>query len=239
MALSGFDKQQRTEKSRLLGAVKLFAWFAVLVSVALFSYQYAIERVKAREATLDDANREMAKKYADLDTAANRLRLSLRDAQTHARELEDRLAKEVPAGERGRLFRVMNERLDAGVPIGRVEFLLSNARSPTNCQPLEGRKVPVGLRGRVAARPVVIASGILTLKAEGDPTRDRAGNAENGFDASKPASIHISGGGREWVVSGVPPLSQSIVVEGKEYHLAFTAGGKTNLELSAEVCDFP
>jgi len=265
MALGNFDNKERSGRRALIGVLKIVVQLVVLVSVALFSYQYAIERIKAREATLDEANRDMAKKTADLELTSGRLRVSLREAAARTRELEDRLAKEVPAGDRGRLFRQMNERLDAGVSIGRMEFLLANARPPANCQAVDGRKINVGIRGRVAARPATFAGGVVSIRAEGDPIRDRAGNPENTFDPTKPVTIHIAAGGREWTVSGVarpatvaPPatttgprpqasvpspgdsqLTQSVVAEGKEYHLTFALGAKSGLELSAEVCDFP
>jgi len=203
MALGNFDNHERSGKRALIGVLKIVVQIVVLVSASLFSYQYAIERIKAREATLDEVNRDMVKKTTDLETTVGRLRVSLREAAARARELEDRLTKEVPTGERGRLFRQMNERLDAGVSVGRMEFLLTNARPPANCQAIEGRRINVGIRGRVTARPTVFAGGVVTVRAEGDPVRDRAGNAENTFDPTKPVTIHIVAGGREWSVTGV------------------------------------
>lgn len=257
MALGNFDSHERSGKRTLIGALKLVLQLAVLVSASLFSYQYAIERIKAREITLDEANRDMVKRTTDLESTANRLRVGLREAAARTRELEERLAKEVPTGDRGRLFRVMNERLDAGVPVGRMEFLLTNARSPANCQALESRRINVGLRGRVTARATQLAGGGVGVRAEGEPVRDRAGNPENSFDPTKPVTVHIAAGGREWNVSGVPRpaptsppagqpappapprLTQSVVGEGKEYHLTFALGAKSGLEISGEVCDFP
>jgi hypothetical protein len=249
MSLGQYDFDERERRLAWLRILKIVVYVVVVISVGLFSYQYAIERVKGRESKRDQDLQALTQQNAELQVVAQQYLQASRTAEGHARTVEERLGKELPSGDRAKLLKLVDERLAAGIQADRLALLIRNARAPTNCAVGETRHLvaATSARLRTSSRAMGFANGALTLTAEGEPVRDRKGNAEGWYDPAQPVTVKIApnakeptaAGVQEQTVSGVLPLNQTVIVGNHEYHFAFKVGTKSYIDVAVETCDFP
>lgn len=241
MALGRYDYEDRYRRRFWLAVIKTVLLVVFVISVGLFSYQFAIERGKAHDAKRDEAIQSLSRQITELQVIAAQFQQAARNAEARVKELDGRIAAEVPTGERARLLQLLSERMDAGVSADRLAFMIGRARMPTNCAgPETKRFIVASPHNRAPARGTTFDGGTITVSAEGEAARDRNGGAEGWFDTARPVSIKIAvSGDKETVVSGMLPLRQAVIAGNKEVRLTFNAGSRSYIEAAAETCDFP
>lgn len=240
MAFGRFDYELNPRRRMWVGILKWTAGFVAFSSVALFSYQFAIERMKTREVKREKEVQVLGQQIAELQTGLAQSQQTARQAESRIHELEARLAKDVPTGNRARLLQFVDERLAAGVTFDRLALVLAHTRMPTNCANTDTKRLTVsGPHMRTSGRVTSFANGNINITAEGETLRERAG--ETSFDPARPVTIKIAfnSGTKEAAVVGILPLKHSLVLNNKELRFTFTAGSRSTIEAAVESCEFP
>lgn len=162
--------------------------------------------------------------------------------QASAMVFEKRLSdaqKEIPSGPVADLLTRVQEKLDAGVEIERLQFLVNAAATTTPCSGLPASKrflVQTQLFAG-ANDSVSYAEGTITVTARGESAVSFDGNAEAWFDPAKPIDLVLTLiGGKASETSGKLPVHTSVVVDDREYRFTATAGPQGFVQVTGERC---
>jgi len=243
MSFGLYDRERRRRRRALLAIGKALLYLGVVAAAGLFSYQFAMERVKGSDAQLRAEIDRLSEENAQLATAVRQLQALAREAETRAQEIERRYARDVPRGDHARLLQSVRERLADGVSADRIAFVLANADEPSDCAEPDTRRfvvlTPIAQAGPNNA--VRFGDGALTVSAQGEPARARDGSPEAWFDPTQPVSIRFTplGGRNETTAAGVLPISHSLVVNDSEWRFAVHAGARSFVEVTATRCGYP
>jgi hypothetical protein len=134
----------------------------------------------------------------------------------------------------------VKEKLDAGVDIERLQFLVDAATNTPRCseQPASKRFMVQTLLFAGANDSVVFADGTITVTARGESAVDADGKAEAWFDPAQPIKLILTLiGGKVSEVSGKLPLHTSVVVGDHEHRFTATAGPQGFVQVTGERCE--
>lgn len=240
----GFHDRERRRRRRALAAVAKLALYAGVVGAAgLFSYQFAVERMKGADAQLRADVARLEEENRQLATAVQQLQAIARSAETRAQEVERRYAQDVPRGDHARMLQLVRERMNDGVSADRLAFVLQNAQQPRDCEEPETRRFVVltPIAQPNANTAVRFGNGALTVTASGESARARDGSPEAWFDPAQAVTVRFTplGGRNEATASGTLPISRSLVVNNAEWRFSVHAGPRSFVEVTAVRCRYP
>ncbi len=241
MGFGSYDYDSRYRRRFWSGLLKLLFMVGFVLTASLFSYQMGIEQFQGRDRGLREEVEALSRQKAELELLAGQMNSAARAAESRVAELESRLAREVPSGDRALLLDLVAERLAAGVDPKRLAFVIDKTENPRNCENPENKRFVLATPlMKTGVRGVGFANGTITVTGEGVSARNSSGNPESWFDPALPVNIKITAiGGRESVVSGVLPLHHSEVAENTEYRFTFAPGARSFVDVTADRCPFP
>lgn len=241
MALGRYDYERRYRRKIWSGFVKVAAAVGVVLTASLFSYQMGVEQLKGRDAALREEVSALSMRNAELELLAQQMKTAARTAESHAREMEARLAREVPTGERARILELAAKRLAAGVQADRLAFVIEHAENPRNCKGPESKRFVVAtplLKSGV--RGATFAGGTVSVTGEGVSARNAQRDPESWYDPGQPVTLRVTlMGGKSETVEGVLPLHHNMVSEGTEHRFVFAAGARSYIDVTMDRCPFP
>ena len=178
------------------------------------------------------ANVARAQAEQQLADAANKVKAEL--ATISAR---------VPQGDLATLQDLMRARLEEGVPVERLRFLVEQARKERRCNPgTEKRRFSPRLPTEVSPlQTVSFLDNKITISGTGVAAADKNGVLQSWFDPLQPVEIRVLriGGGIE-MIKGTLPTGHSIVADGREYRFGFASSDRRGvIEVSMEDCAYP
>jgi hypothetical protein len=149
-----------------------------------------------------------------------------------------------PSPELSRLMSLAAERLRAGVPASRLEFVIAQATIEPVCErEIESRRVVVhtpGSTGAIASASFFGNRVIVT--GEGTAVRSADGTPSQAFDTAQPVTLRfLEIGGEVATAAGTLPLAHALAVEGTELRFAVRANERSRgeIEVSAQRCQLP
>jgi hypothetical protein len=233
-------RRTRTARRATLGAVAV----ACLIVAVLGAYRVGrsqaeieIARLAADLAAQRELHRLTTLQLAEVEQQAEAA------VARHARLVREQKRRE-PSAELRRLAALADERLRAGVPSARLEFVLAQATSEPVCaREVESRRVAIrtpASTGPIAAatffdnRVIVTGEGMALRAADGAPGSD--------FDPAQPVTLRfLEIGGETATATGPLPLAQALVVEGEELRFAARLSEREPglIEISAQRCQLP
>ncbi len=243
MSLGLHETRQRRQRRFRWTMTKWVVALGAIATAGVFAYRtgtgLAERKVTAlaREiVTLSDKAAELQRQNTDL--RANEILLDgrLRDAQA-------RYDRDVPAGRMAALLGQMQAKLDKGVKLARLEFLVASADNPRECEAVPATKrflVQTPLYSG-ANDSVSYAKGTITVTAQGESALSDAGQAEAWYDPAKPVTARFTAiGGRVSGESGTLPLHATVVHSGYEYRFTVVAAGTRGfVQVTGDRCKYP
>jgi len=149
----------------------------------------------------------------------------------------------VPQGVLENLVTLLAERLQAGVPAERLEFVVARASIERVCKSqIESRRLEIRTPvGTDVDNRTSLAGERITVSGEGQPARDEAGVAQAWFDPAKPVVLRfLTIDGDVERVENQLPLTHALVFDDKEYRfLAAPADRRGFVDLAVQECDYP
>ena len=243
MSLGLHETRQRRQRRFRWTITKWVLTLGLILAAGVFAYRTGTSLAErkvtnlAREiVTLND--KAAALQQQNMDLRANEILLEgrLRDAQV-------RYDKNVPAGRMAALLGQLKAKLDKGVELVRLEFLIASADNPRDCQSVPATKrflVQTPLY-RGANDTVSYAQGTITVTAQGEPAVSETGQAEAWYDPAKPVTARFTAiGGRVIGESGTLPIHATVVHGDYEYRFTVIAAGTRGfVQVTGDRCNYP
>ena len=237
--------ETRTRRKRRIRwvAAKWLMALALIVAAGVFAYQTG-SGLAEREV------RNLSREIADLTAKAEELQAQNTDLQANVILIERRLDeaqarydKDVPTGRMAGLLERLETKLEAGVTVDRLQFLIDSADNPRDCaaEPATKRFLVQTPLYKGANDSVRFANGALTVTAQGETAVNDAGQVEAWYDTAKPVTVRFTQiGGKVTEAEGKLPLHASVVFGGNEYRFtAVAAGTRGFIQVSGDRCKYP
>lgn len=235
MTLGLYETRLRRGRRFRWAVVRWVLAVAAVVGAGAFAYEIGSSR---EQHLLTDLHAQID----DLSVQLSALRQQNTDLQAGVMVVEEHLrdAKmEIPSGPVADLLDRVREKLDAGVEIQRLQFLINAAANTPRCseQPVSKRFMVQTLLFAGANDSVAFADGTITVTARGESVVNAEGKAEAWFDAAKPIELILTMiGGRVIEVSGKLPLHTSVIVGDREHRFTAAAGPQGFVQITAKRC---
>lgn len=235
-----YEKRKRERRWAILRALLLLGAFAVAAWLA-----YGAGR-QVGQAQVDVLQQQLEDNRAQLESlqAENgQLAAAASSARESEEEWRGRYERDVPTGELAELLRQARSRLEEGVELSRLSFVIAAVEPERDCrgEPVTRRflvRTPLHRGGNDAA---TFADGLFTVTASGPAAVNADGNPEAWFDSAAVLRINVTRvGGEASEFEGELPLHFSVVHDGSE-HLFTAQPGESRgfLAVTHDLCAFP
>ncbi len=235
MSLGLYETRSRRQRRIRWAVVRWVLAGAAVAGAAAFAYEVGSSQ-EQHQLT------ELRAHAEDLSAQLGALRQQNTELQAGLMVVEERLRdaqKEIPSGPVADLLDRVQAKLDAGVEIERLQFLVNAAANTSRCseQPVGKRFMVQTLLFAGANDSVAFADGTITVTARGDSAVSADGKVEAWFDPAKPIKLILTLiGGRVAEVSGKLPLHTSVVVGEREHRFSASAGAQGFVQVTGERC---
>ena len=223
--------------------VKWTIALGVILVAGIFAYQTGsslaqldLTRARREVVELTGQVEELRARNTDLRAKLILIERRLADAQA-------RYEKDVPRGRMATLLQKFQDKLDAGVKLDRLEFLVESAQNPRECdaKPVTKRFLVQTPLYRGANDSVGFSGNAVTVTALGETATSAGGQVEAWFDPAKPVTLRLTGlGGETTEKRGKLPLYASTVIGDYEYrYTVIAAGTRGFVQVTGERCRYP
>ena len=185
---------------------------------------------------------ELTDENATLRTQMAGLEAAVRTAQEESAQWHRRYQQEVPTETEQAILDLVRQRKDEGVSLGRLAFVVSEAKEQQACvtDPATRRFVVRTPIYNGANDSVSFADNTIVVTAAGASAINDAGAPEAWFDPAQEVVArftHISGATSE--SRGTLPLQHAMVVDDVEYRFGLVAGDRSFINVTADACQYP
>ncbi len=239
--MSLYDSEQRYRRRFWGGVIRFVVFAGLVVTAAIVSYQVGIEDLESRVRGYQQEIYELEARQNELEQETANLRVAAERAKLAVEEWERRYATDVPKGDRLSLLEMVVERLDAGVSVERLAFLIQAAEEARDCRPVESKRFLVKTPLHSGANTVVsFASDAIVVTGTGASAKTSDGLPQAWFDPLEPVTVQITPiDGRTVELVGTLPLQGSVVQGGLEHRFQLRAGATGFIQVAAESCAYP
>jgi hypothetical protein len=244
MSLGMADRQARARRQMLWGVAKWTVALAMIGLGGLFAYMTG---TSVGDINAQRKNEEIARLTAQaqaLQTANAALKATATQAQTQAQQWEQRYKAEVPTGDHKLLLDLATRKLNEGVDMARLTFLINAATNARVCdtEPESKRlrvKTPVGKAGKETS--AAFADRKITVTADGVPAVNEKGEKQSSFDPAQPITVQFAPlDGQIVVATGVVPLRHQMVMGDSEFRFSIDIDDRKGFAVvTSERCNFP
>jgi hypothetical protein len=244
MSLGLADRQARARRRLFWGLAK---WTVALAMIGLaggFAYKTGTSLAEIDVQRKSEQIAELTDRAGALQTENTALKATASQAQAQARDWEQRYKAEAPTGDRKVLLDLATRKLDEGVAMTRLTFLINAASNARTCdtEPESKRlrvKTPIGKAGKETS--AAFADRKITVTADGVPAVNEKGEKESWFDPAQPVTIQFTPlNGRTVAATGVVPLQHQMVLGDSEFHFTIDIDERKGFAVvTSERCNFP
>ena len=238
MTLGLYETRSRRRRRIRWATVRWVLALGAVVGAAAFAYEVGSSQEEHQL-------RELRAQIDELSARQGALQQRNTELQANVMVVEERLRdaeKMLPTGAVADLLVQVREKLDAGVDIARLRFLINAAANTPVCpeRPVTKRFMVQTLLFAGSNDFVSFADNTITITARGESSTNAQGKAEAWFDPAQPIKLVFTQiGGKVSEVSGKLPLHTSIVIGEDEYRFAATAGEQGFIQVTGERCRLP
>src|SRR5919109_1856849 len=185
MSLGLADRQARARRQLLWGLAKWTVALAMIALGGIFVYMTGASVAKIDVQRKGEQIAELTNRANGLQTENTALKATATQAQAQARDWEQRYKAEVPTGDRKVLLDLATRKLNEGVDMARLTFLINAAANARVCdtepesKPLRV-KTPIGKAGKETS--AAFADRKITVTADGVPAGKQKGEKEAWVD---------------------------------------------------------
>lgn len=244
MSLGLGDRQVRARRRLLWGLAKWTAALAMIGLAGLFVYQTGTSLAEIDVQRKSDQIAELTNQATGLQAENTALKATASQAQARAREWEQRYQAEVPTGDRKLLLDLATRKLEDGVDVARLTFLINAASTARVCDTEPESKrlrvtTPIGKVGKDAS--AAFADRTITVTADGVPAVNEKGEKESWFDPAQPITVQFTPpNGQTIAATGIVPLQHQMVTGDSEFHFSIDIDERKGFALvTSERCNFP
>lgn len=236
-----YDYERRYRRRYWMGLIKFVLFVVFVLFIALFAYQVGFEQFKDKHRELGENLEAVTEQKGQLEAVVQRLKEVAIDAKARAEELEERLERETPQGERKRLLELITERLISGVNPERLAFVIAHSSDERACSEQSNKRFVLTTPIYEPPTPYVsFENGAVTVTGEGESARNAAGRPEAWFDPQGTVRLRIRVHGAETrEVEGILPMTESVVIGDTEHRFTIAPGPRSFVQVTYDRCAFP
>lgn len=239
----GLQESRNRRRRRVRWAIaKWVIGLGAIVGAGVFAYDTGTTLAQREVAKLHKEITELSRRVAELEQQNTGLEADVILAKRKLEEAQRRYKADVPTGELAALLGRVRDKLNGGVELARLRFLVDSAQNKRECdsQATTKRFIVQTPLTTGANDSVSFADKRVTITALGEPSRNDAGKLEAWFDPAQPITLHFTLiGGRTTVAKGKLPLHASMVLDDSEYRYTATAGPRGFVQLTGDRCTYP
>lgn len=243
MSLGLRDPYERRRRQRRWMMIRSLILVALVGGALWIAYGAGRQVGQAQIDALQHQLEESRVTQEALQVENGRLAAAASAAQKAEAEWRRRYENDVPRGELADLLKQAKQRLEEGVELSRLSFVISAVERERDCrgEPVTRRflvRTPLHRGGNDAAS---FADGLFTVTASGPTAVNADGNPEAWFDPSATLRLTVTKlGGEVSQFEGQLPLHFSIVHDGSEHLFAAQQGENRGfLRVTHDLCAFP
>ncbi len=236
MTLGLYETRVRRRRRVRWAAVRWMLTGATVAGAAAFAYQVGSSQEQHQLIELRAQVEDLSIRFGTLQRQNTALQAGKMVTEKRLRDAQ----KEIPSGPVADLLTRVQDKLDAGIDIERLQFLVNAAANTPRCsgQPASKRFMVQTLLFAGANDSVSFADGTVTVTARGKSAVNAEGNAEAWFDPAQPIELVLTLiGGRVAEVSGKLPVHTSVVVGDLEHRFTAIAGPQGFVQVTSERCN--
>jgi type II secretory pathway component HofQ len=226
------------------GLVKWAVALAMIGLAGVFAYMTGTSLAEIDVQRKSEQIADLTNRANGLQTENTALRAAASQAQAQARDWEQRYKAEVPTGDRKVLLDLATRKLNEGVDLARLTFLINAAANARVCDAeLESKrlrvKTPIGKAGKETS--AAFADRKITITADGVPAVNEKGEKESWFDPTQPVTFQFTPlNGQAVAATGIVPLQHQMVMGDSEFHFSIDIDERKGFALvTSERCNFP
>jgi FtsZ-binding cell division protein ZapB len=243
MSLGLHETRQRRSRRFRWALTKWVIALGAIATAGVFAYRTGTGLAERKVTTLSREIVTLSDKAAALQQQNTELRANEILLEERLRDAQLRYEKDVPAGRMAALLGQMQDKLDKGVEMARLEFLIASADNPRECETVPATKrflVQTPLYSG-ANDSVSYAKGTITVTAQGESAVSAAGQVEAWYDPAKPVTARFTAiGGRVKSESGTLPIYATVVEGDYEYRFTMVAAGTRGfVQVTGDRCKYP
>jgi hypothetical protein len=243
MSLGLHETRQRRQRRFRWALTKWVIALGLIVGAGVFAYRTGTGLAERKVTTLSREIVTLSDKAAALEQQTTEMRANEILLEKRLSDAERRYEKDVPAGRLAALLGQIQAKLDSGVEMARLEFLIASADNPRECETVPATKrflVQTPLFSG-ANDSVSYAKGAITVTAQGESAVSAAGQVEAWYDPAKPVTARFTAiGGRVQDETGTLPLHTSVVQGGNEYRFTMVAAESRGfVQVTGDRCNYP
>jgi hypothetical protein len=233
----------RRQRRRRWAFIKAILVIIFLGSTFYFSYVTGQELAHIEVAVLREQLGEAKSRIGDLEADNGELAAETQAAKVAVSDWRSRYEKDVPQGELAELLQLAESKVESGVPMERIRFVVSAVKSQRSCanEPDTKRFLVRTPIYKGANDAVTFAKGAITVSARGASVVNANGGKESWFDAAKPLTVKVAEiGGKSSEIEGLLPLHFSLVRGDIEHLFTLRKGDKRGfVRVTEDTCAYP
>ncbi|MFQ5774450.1 MAG: coiled-coil domain-containing protein [Kiloniellaceae bacterium] len=215
---------------------------SAVLAAGVIAYRSGSTLVQREVENLEREIVDLTARVEELQERNTDLRADMILAERRLDEANERYERDVPTGRMAALLGRVQAKLEAGVKLDRIEFLIDSAQNPRPCEPDAATKrflVQTPLYSG-ANDSVSFANNTVTITALGESATNAEGRLEAWFDPAKPVTVRFTRiGGKTTEKVGKLPLHTSLVIGDYEYRYSVIAGPRGFVQVTGDRCEYP
>ena len=242
MTLGLHESRLRRRRRARWAALKWALGLGAIIAAGVFAYDTGTTLAEREVQELRQEIADLSARVEELDKANTDLGAEVIMAKRKLEEAERRYAADVPTGQLAQVLGQLREKLNDGVELTRLQFLIESAQNKRDCdaKPETKRFIVQTPLTTGAHDSVSFADKRVTVTALGEPARNEDGKVEAWFDPAAPVTVHFTLiGGKSKVAAGILPLHASVVLDDSEYRYTISAGQRGFVQVTGDRCDYP
>ncbi|MGO1120396.1 hypothetical protein ACTL6U_16945 [Rhodovibrionaceae bacterium A322] len=243
MALGLHETQTRRRRQARWAIIKNVLFLGSFAVVAWLAYETGHQLNLADTESLQDQVVEYRKSLDKLEVENSRLAGEITAIREQTEEWERRYERDVPKGVRADLLALMENKLNDGLPLDRLKFVITTVSAQRNCsEETTTKRFLIRTPLYKGANNVVdFDQGSISVSGRGVSSRNAQGNPEAWYDPKEAVTLQIAQiGGESSEVEGILPLHFSLVRGDKEHRFAARADERRGfLIITENTCAYP
>jgi hypothetical protein len=216
-----------------LAAIVLFAW--------LF-FQLGQYNLESNQASLRSENEKAIQELNDTTKKIESLEQLIEKAKAETKTWSERYQRDVPQGAGKDLYEIMRQKMEEGISVDRLSFVIRNTQPTSKCSEkpiIKKILLKAGGKSNINDKTSFFDDQLI-FQGEGKPHKNPDGSLEFWFDPQAPISVtltHMTG--KSHVANGVLPFQTNFIVGNHNYLFNIRSGPRGYVHVSGTLCDYP
>lgn len=231
--------QRRRVRRRLI----IWGFILAIIVAGTLGFNYGQKAYVSEEARLRAEIDNLQQAQAELIAGLAQVQQDADQAKQDLAALEEAYNRDVPGDALREVVALAAARLESGVPLERLRFVLNETSDTDDCGPVEVKRfrpaTPLTAPEQ-ADELVSFSNGAVIIRGRGQTDRDELNNPLAWYDPQQAVDITINLiDGRDIPINGILPIRYQTTAGSVEHRIVLSAGPRSFLLATYQECPFP